>query len=180
MYKERLETKDLILRKISMEDVHDMYHNIWAEEETAKYMLWTPVKSMEEAKERVLKTIHFQKDRIAYCVYEKNCGQAIGFAGMKEIDDGVYEDSGITIGTKFVGRGYGKQILMALVNYCFVELEATRIICSCRSENIASKRMQISCGFHYSFSQAMMDKRNGLGYTLDYYELPRITGMSTT
>lgn len=176
MYKERLETKDLILKKAIMEDVNDMYRNIWSEEESARYMLWTPTKSMEEAKERMSKTIEFQKDRIAYCVYEKQSGQAIGFAGMKEIDDGVYEDSGIGIGTKFVGRGYGKQILMALVDYCFKELEAIRIVCSCRTENIASKKMQLSGGFKYSYSQAKIDKRNGLGYTLDFYELVRITG----
>ncbi len=57
MYTERLETKDLILKKAIMEDVYDMYHNIWSEEESAKYMLWTPAKSMEEAKERMSKTI---------------------------------------------------------------------------------------------------------------------------
>jgi RimJ/RimL family protein N-acetyltransferase len=176
MYTERLETKDLILKKAIMEDVYDMYHNIWSEEESAKYMLWTPAKSMEEAKERMSKTIDFQKDRIVYCVYEKHSGQAIGFAGMKEIDDGVYEDNGIGIGTKFVRLGYGKQILKALVDYCFEELEATRIICSCRTENIASKKMQLSCGFYYSYSQALVDKRNGLDYTLDFYELARITG----
>lgn len=159
-----------------MEDVNDMFHNIWSEEESARYMLWTPIKSMEEAVDRMSKTIEFQKDRIAYCVYEKQSGQAIGFAGMKEIDDGVYEDSGIAIGTKFVGRGYGKQILMALVDYCFDELAAIRIVCSCRTENIASKKMQLSCGFQHSQSQAMTDKKNGLDYTLDFYELARITG----
>lgn len=176
MYKERLETKDLILKKAVMEDVYDMYHNIWSEEESAKFMLWTPTNSIEEAIERMPKTIEFQKDRIAYWVYEKQSGQAIGFAGMKEIDNRVYEDCGIGIGTRFVGRGYGKQILMALVDYCFEELEAIRIVCSCRSENIASKNMQLSCGFHYSHSQAMTDKRNGFDYTLDFYELARITG----
>lgn len=176
MYKEKLETKDLILKKAAMEDANDMYSNIWSEEESSRYMLWTPTKSMEEAVDRMSKTIEFQKDRIAYCVYEKQSGQAIGFAGMKEIDDRVYEDSGIAIGTKFVGRGYGKQILMALVDYCFEELVAIRIVCSCRAENIASKKMQLSCGFQYSHSQAMIDKRNGLDYTLDFYELARITG----
>jgi hypothetical protein len=30
---------------------------------------------------------------------------------MKEIEDGVYEDNGIGIGTKFVGRGYGNLII---------------------------------------------------------------------
>jgi RimJ/RimL family protein N-acetyltransferase len=175
MYKERLETKDLILKRAAMEDAYDMYRNIWSEEESARYMLWTPIKSMVEAVDRMSKTIEFQKDRIAYCVYEKQSGQAIGFAGMKEIEDGVYEDSGIGIGNKFVGRGYGKQILMALVDYCFKELEATRIICSCWTENLTSKKMQLSCGFEYSHSQAMIDKRNGLDYTLDFYEFAKIT-----
>ena len=173
MYIEKLETKDLNLKKASMDDVNDMYINIWSEAESAKYMLWIPTKNIEETKERMIEMIESQKDKIAYLVYEKRSGQAIGFAGMKEIEDKVYKDSGIAIGPKFVGRGYGKQILMALVDYCFDDLGAIKIVCSCRSENIASKKLQLSCGFHYSHSQAKVDKRNGLSYMLDFYELFR-------
>jgi RimJ/RimL family protein N-acetyltransferase len=171
MYKEKIETKDLVLRKASMKDLNHMYKNIWSQEESAKYMLWQPTKNIEEAEERMKRTIEFQKDKIAYLVYEKMSGEAIGFAGMKEIEDRVYEDSGIAVGPKFVGRGYGKQILMALVEYCFEELGAIKIIYSCRSENIASKKLQQACGFHYTHSQPMVDKRNGLKYMLDFYEL---------
>lgn len=154
-----------------MEDVNDMYINIWSQEESAKYMLWQPTKNMEEAKERMRKTIEYQKDKIAYLVYEKKSGQAIGFAGMTEIEDMVYEDTGIAIGLNFVGQGYGKQILMALVNYCFDNLGAIKIIYSCRSENIASKGLQESCGFQYIHSKPMFDKRRGFPYVLDFYEL---------
>ncbi len=173
MYKEKLETKNLVLKKASMDDVNDLHYNIWSQEETAKFMLWVPTKNIEEARNRMIKTIEFQKDKIAYLVYEKESGQAIGFAGMKEIEDKVYEDSGIGIGTKYVGRGYGKQILRALVDYCFEDLGAIKIVCSCRSENIASKKMQLSCGFQYSHSEPMIDKRNALSYVLDFYELFR-------
>jgi Acetyltransferases, including N-acetylases of ribosomal proteins len=173
MYKEKLETKNLILSKASMNDVYDMYHNIWLQEETAKFMLWVPAKNIEEARDRMIKTIEYQKDRIAYLVYEKQSGQAIGFAGMTELEEKVYEDSGIAIGTKYVGCGYGKQILMALVDYCFEDLGADKIVCSCRSNNIASKKMQLSCGFQYSHSIDRIDKRDGLGYVLDFYELNR-------
>lgn len=171
MYKERIETKDLILKKASMEDLDDMYINIWSQEETAKYMLWVPARSIEEARDRMIKTIEYQKNNIAYLVFEKKSGQAIGFAGMKEVEDKVYEDSGIGIGLKFVSCGYGKQILMALVEYCFYDLGAIKIMCSCRSENIASKRLQQSCGFHYTHSQTMVDGRKGLEYVLDFYEI---------
>ncbi|BCN32902.1 GNAT family N-acetyltransferase [Anaeromicropila herbilytica] len=173
MYKEQLETKDLVLKKASINNVNDMYINIWSQEESAKHMLWTPIKNIEEAKDRMKKTIEFQKDKIAYLVYEKNSGQAIGFAGMMEIEDKVYEDSGIAIGTQFVGRGYGKQILIALIDYCFEDLGAVKIVYSCRSENIASMRLQQSCGFHYTHSKPMVDKRNGLNYVLNFYELYR-------
>lgn len=173
MYKEKIETEDLVLKKASMNDLNDMYKNIWSQEESAKYMLWMPTKSIEEAEERMKRTIEFQKDKIAYLVYEKNSGQAIGFAGMKEVEDKVYEDSGIAIGPKFVGQGYGKQILMALVEYCFEDLGAIKIIYSYRSENIASKKLQQSYGFHYTHSQLMVDKRNRLKYMLDFCELIR-------
>lgn len=90
---------------------------------------------------------------------------------MNEIEDTVYEDSGICIGPRFIRHGYGKQILIALVEYCFEELGAIKIVCSCRSENKASKKLQQSCGFHYTHSQPMIDKRNGLRYMTDFYEL---------
>lgn len=154
-----------------MTDLNDMYKNIWSQEESAKYMLWLPTKNIEEAEERMKRTIEFQKYKIAYLVYEKMSGQAIGFAGMKEIEDKVYEDIGIAIGPKFIGQGYGKQILMALVEYCFEDLGAIKIVYSYRSENIASKKLQQSCGFHYTHSQPAVDKRNGLKYIVDYCEL---------
>ena len=173
MYKEKIETKDLVLKKASMDDLNDMYKNIWSQEESAKYMLWIPTKNIEEAEDRLKRTIEFQKDKFAYLVYEKKSGQAIGFAGMKEIRDKVYEDSGIGIGLKFVRHGYGKQILMALVEYCSEDLRAIKIVCSCRSENIASKKLQQSCGFNYTHSQTMDDKRDGIKCMLDFYELIR-------
>ena len=45
MYIDKIETKDLILKKASMNDIDDMYSNIWTEEESAKYMLWIPIKN---------------------------------------------------------------------------------------------------------------------------------------
>ena len=77
MYKEKLETKNLVLKKASMDDVNDMHYNIWSQEETAKFMLWVPTKNIEEARNRMIKTIEFQKDKIAYLVYEKRVGKQL-------------------------------------------------------------------------------------------------------
>ena len=171
MYKHQIETPDLILAKAKMSDLNDMYENCWSQEEAAKYMLWKPCKNLDDAKARLLRSIEIQKDKIAYFVYEKKSNQAIGMAGMIEIEPNVYEDGGIVIGPAFVGKGYGKQILMALINYCKNELNAKKIICSCDSQNIASARLQQSCGLKYTHSKKMIRERDGSEFKADYYEL---------
>lgn len=171
MFREKLETKDLILGKAKQEDLHSIYNNYWCSAKTARYMLWTPQKNLEEAQERLDKTITFQKDHLAYFVYEKTTGEAIGQAVMLEIEPGVWEDGGIGIGEKFVSKGYGKQILNAFIDYIFNELKAKKIICSCDSRNIPSAKLQQSCGLKYSHSEKTFRKRDGEEYILDYYAI---------
>lgn len=166
------ETKDLILKKAELSDWKDMCHNLWQHEESAKYMLWNPTKSEEDAKIRIQKTIAYQaKEPYSYLVYEKKSGKAIGFAGMTEIAENIYEDTGIAVGPMFVHKGYGKQILEKFVHLAFDELGAEKFVTSCRSENIASKRLQLSCGFTYSYSENRVDPRDGTEYVLEFYEL---------
>ena len=166
------ETKDLILKRAVLEDWKNMYYNLWCSDESAKYMMWRPIHTEEEAKIRTMKNIEFQKiDPFAYFVYEKKSEQAIGFSGMKQIADNVFEDTGIAIGPAFTRKGYGRQILMELVHQAFYEHGAKKYVASCRSQNEPSKQLQLSCGFIYSHSEARVDPRTDLPYILDFYEL---------
>lgn len=165
-----LRTRDLILKKPEFEDWRDIYRNLWSREESARYMLWNVTRSEEDAKRRMERTIAFQAEHTAWLVYEKESGQAIGFAGMEEISPGVYEDIGIAVGPEFTGRGYGKQILTALTDYAFSGLGADRFVASCRSENAPSRGMILACGFRYTHCENRIDPRNGLPYVLAFYE----------
>lgn len=90
-----IETKDLILAKAKIKDLENIYNNYWNQEETSKFMLWTPCQNLDEAKERLEKIIEFQKTKpLAFFVYEKKSMQAIGMAAMMEISPNVYEDGG--------------------------------------------------------------------------------------
>lgn len=166
------ETKDLILKQAEQDDWYDMYHNLWCHDESAKYMLWEPTHSEEAAKLRTSKSVAYQiANPHRYFVHEKKSGQAIGFAGMMKIADDTFEDTGVAIGPAFTGQGYGKQILMALVEEAFHEPDITRFVASCRSQNEASRRLQLSCGFTYSHSEDRVDPRTEEGYVLEFYEL---------
>ena len=165
----QLETKDLIIKKAEQKDWYDMYHNLWKHAESARHMLWNVSRSEEDAPARMERTIAYQtKNKFQWLVYEKKSGQAIGFVGIEKLEENVYGETGIAIGPAFTGKGYGKQILNALVEYAQKELGAKRFMACCRTANVVSHNLQMSCGFQFSHYQDCVDPRNGEGYTLEY------------
>lgn len=169
-----LETQGLLLKAAAYEDWMSIYHNLWRHEESAKYMLWRPCKTPEEAQARMKRTLAFQQSNPwAYFVYEKKTGQAIGFAGMTQIAPGVYEDIGIALGPQFTGQGYGKQLLSALVGHSFTGLGGTQFVSSCRRENFPCHKLLLACGFSFTYSENRVDPRDDQGYILEFYQVSK-------
>lgn len=172
-FSKQLETRDLLLGKAKLEDLDSIYDNYWCQSETSKYMLWVPQKTIEEARDRLVRTINFQRDHLAFFIYEKTTGQAIGQVAMLEIEQGIFEDGGIGLGKDYVGKGYGKQVLKCLIKYLFEELNASKIICSCHTDNIPSAKLQQSCGMKYSHSTMVTRLKDNLTYKSDNYVITK-------
>lgn len=168
-----METKDLIIKKAEFEDWQALYRNVWSRMETARYMLWDVTESEEAARERMARTIAWQSGHAAWTVYQKETGEAIGFAGLMEIADGVWEDTGVALGPEYTGRGWGKQILNALMEYVFLHRKGRTLICSCRRENARSRSVILACGLTYTHSETRVDPRNGDEYELEFYRISR-------
>ena len=165
-----LETKDLIIRKASMEDWQAMYRNIWSQPESAKYMVWSVTTSEADAVARMESTMNYQASHdYHWTVVEKASAQAIGWVGMEAHSEAVWGETGIAIGPAFTGRGYGKQLLNFLTDYARDHLGAKRFVACCRRENLVSKRLQLSCGFVYTHSEEVFHPRDNILYNLDYY-----------
>lgn len=164
------ETKDLILKHPELSDWRDMYQNLWSHAESARYMLWEPSTDEASAEARMQRTIAFQKGKPLWTIYEKKSGQAIGFAGIEPLENGVCQEAGIAIGPAFVGRGYGKQILNALIAYARSELDCHTFWACCREQNTPSRGMILSCGFSFSHAEKMTDPRNGKVYIMEHYK----------
>ena len=166
-----IKTKDLILDKAKYSDWKAIYENVWSHEESAKYMFWNVTLSEEDAKSRILRTIDFQKTHDTYFVYEKTNMQAIGFAGVERISDGVYRECGICLGPNYVGKGYGKQILRALIDYCKTNFKATEFLYSSDEENEASKALARSFGFVLTGRDDIIDEKTGEKFAILKYSL---------
>lgn len=163
-----LETDNLILKKAEFADWKAMYRNVWSRPESAKYMTWRVTADEEDAKVRIQKTIKYQENHDTYLVYEKKSGQAIGFAGVEETAPHIYQDVGIALGPEYVGKGYGKQILLLLLEYCR-SLGGKEFYYSTRANNEASKGLALSCGFTYQYAEKRADLWNGKSYQLEVY-----------
>lgn len=168
-----LETPRLLLRKAVPEDTEHLYLGLWSRPEAARYMLWQPTATWEEAQRRMSRTIAYQQAHLAWTICEKATGKAIGFAGITPLSPGVYEDTGLALSPDCWGRGYGREALEALTACCFHRLGGTALICSCRRENVASRRLQLSCGFRYTHSEERADPGDGAPYVLDFYRRER-------
>ena len=166
-----LETRDLILKKAVFEDWPDIYRNLWRHWESARYMLWRVTDSEEAAQDRMRRTLAWQASHEhMFFVYEKEGGKAIGFAGMCQLEPGVWEEAGVGLGPDYVGRGYGGQILDALTQSAY-SLGGLEFRASCREQNERSHRLILSRGFQPVGSARCIDERNGEEYTLLHFVL---------
>lgn len=159
-----IETERLILDKAKFSDWKEMYRNVWSQPECAKYMAWSITANEEDAKIRIMKTMAFQKEHDTYLVYEKSSGRAIGFAGVEKIGPYKYQEAGICLGPDYMRKGFGKQIVQGLIQYCKEEFSAKEFIYSTRAENRASILLAESLGFTMISSISKVERKDGHSY----------------
>ncbi|WP_322202672.1 GNAT family N-acetyltransferase [Acutalibacter intestini] len=165
-----LETKDLILDKGRQEDWQAMYSNVWSRPESFRYMLPQLSLNEAEAKERMRRTIEFQKSHDTYIVYLRSTHQAIGFAGVEQVGPDTWQEVGICLGPDFVGRGFGKQIVQCLLAYA-KRLGAREFLYSTWEENTASIALAKAAGFTLVSQEPMTRPHDGQAYTLLKFKL---------
>lgn len=166
-----IETKDLILDKARPEDWLPMYRNVWSRPESFRYMLPKICPSESEARSRMERTIDFQsKSEHAYTVFLKSTREAIGFTGLNRLGSDTFEEAGICIGPDFWRKGYGWQILGALIALA-KSLGAKTFVYSSWEENTASRAMAAKAGFQEFAREEHVREHDGKRYTLLKYKL---------
>ena len=164
------ETKDLRLEKGKLSDWEDMYRGVWSRPECSRYMFWDLTEDEEAAKDRMARTVRFQSTRDAWTVFEKESGKAIGFTGVSMDGPGRAREQGVCLAPEYWRRGYGTQILRALMDYAKNELGAKRFRCDARTDNAASRALIEKEGFLLVAEEEVADHRDGTPRRLAVYE----------
>ena len=169
----RLETPRLVLRKAREDDLDAIWRNVWRDETVARYMLWQPTLTRADAEARMARTLAYQAGGHSYFACLRDTDEPIGFAGIREEAPGVWEDCGICVAVAHQRRGYGREIVGALLALAFDGLGADAFIYGCFRENAPSAALCRSLGFAYDHSADETRRWDGLPYVCDYYIMPR-------
>ena len=169
----RIETDRLILRKAKLSDLDNIYNNIWSDSSIADNMLWKLTENIEEATNRLNRTIKYQSNHYAYFICLKDTDEVIGFVGIFEKDKDIYEDTGICIASNYQHNGYGKEVLKAIISLVFNNLEGRIFLYSCFKENINSQKLCTSLGFIYKDTTNTIREYDNKNFKVDYYYLDK-------
>lgn len=166
--------KDILLRKAKFDDYVDLYNNYWSNKITTQYMLWQVSENLNEAKQRIQRTIDFQsKTPISFVICQKSNNMPIGLVGFKEIEKDVYEDVGLGIGTNYVKKGYGTQVLQAILKFLFENKNAKKVKTGAFKQNVASIKMQKRCGLKKVGKSVHTRQYDNLKYTEICFEMTK-------
>ena len=150
---EELIGNHIVLRKAKPNDYKSMLENVWADEEVYKWMLYTPTLTVDDAVERNKRSMEYQKDNYAYYIALKETDEAIGLCAIKEYEPKRFKESGICIGRKYQGKGYGKEIVSLLLELAFIKLDAKDFLYGYFIDNIKSKKLAEHFGFKYDHQE---------------------------
>lgn len=146
-----LETERLILRKVTLDDVEDMY--LYAsDEEVAKYVVWDRHKSINDTKAFIEFVLNnYQNKQVApWGIEYKENGKFIG-----TIDFVWWQPNhktaeiGYVLSKEYWGNGLTTEAAKELIRFGFNEMDLVRIQAKCLVENIASSRVMEKVGMQF-------------------------------
>ena len=168
-----LSGEHIVLRKAREADYRSMLENVWRDESVCRWMMFPPTLTEEDAVDRCKRGIAFQREHFAWFVALKETDEAIGVCAIAEFEPGHIEDSGICIGTRYQGRGFGREILALLLDLAFRKLGAQDFRYGYERDNIRSGKLAASFGFRYDKSYELTRPWDGKVMEIESFLLTR-------
>jgi len=147
MIRTGLETERLRLRLFTHDDLPIMF-KLGSDPDVIKYAD-TPVRDMEEARERLEKGPLSDYEKYGYgrfAVELKETGKVIGFCGIKYLPEIDLPEVGYRYLKEYWGRGIGTEAAKACVEFAREDLKIKKLVALIIPENIASIKVAEKLG----------------------------------
>lgn len=147
-----IETGRLIITEFTEDMAPDVHRNS-LDEDNKRFVPDEVFETPEDAEEAVRFLISRYGGRegpFAYPVLTKDGGENIGYVQLVPLEDGTWE-IGYHIAKMHTGNGYATEAVNAFLPVMAGAVGAREVYGICLSENAASKRVLLKCGFEPVF-----------------------------
>ncbi len=147
----KIETGRLILRKLTLDDVSDIFEYA-SNHEVPEFLPWEPHKTTEDTLAFInLVEEEFKKfNSIVLGIEIKENKKLIGTIAIRNWDKADRcIDIGYVISKNYWNKGLTAEALKAVIEFGFEQLNANRIEAHCDEDNIASYRVMEKAGMKY-------------------------------
>lgn len=133
-----INTKRLIIRSVTVEDA-TFIADLWNNPKVMRFVGF-PM-GLNISRQKVIKTIE-SANEVSLLTVTLRDGERIGNAKIGDIDENGIIETDVKLKPGLWGKGYGKEIKKALVDYIFQHTKAEVIQATPNIQNIASIKMQ--------------------------------------
>ncbi|CAM3108517.1 GNAT family protein [Paenibacillus sediminis] len=146
-----LETERLILRKLRLEDLEDMY-SYASDEELTKYVTWDTHQSMSDTEQFMNYVLqqYANKSVAPWAIEYKQNGKMIGtidFVWWKP--DHKIAEIGYVLSKDYWGKGMTTEAARAIIQFGFEQMDLVCIQARCFIQNIGSSRVMEKSGMSF-------------------------------
>jgi ribosomal-protein-alanine N-acetyltransferase len=143
-----LETKRLILRRITMRDAGDIFEYS-KDKEVARHVLWSAQKDISEAKDycRFMMKRYRCDQPSSWGIIDKATNRLVGTIGYMDYnEDNATVELGYSLARWLWNGGYMTEALSRVIDYAFDSMELNRIEAQHELTNPSSGRVMEKCG----------------------------------
>lgn len=146
-----LETKSLWLKTTEMQDAEKLHSNYFTDFNTSQAMLWKPSATLQDT-EKKLKLMFQTKESIFFTIIKKENKEPIGMLTITKnrSDEKIIDNIGFGFSSGETYKGYGLEVLLMAVEFCFSKLMVNEINVSYLKNIGISNNLQNMFGFEIS------------------------------
>lgn len=139
----KIETENLLLRKLKLEDEHDIFEYA-QDSEVTKYVMWEPHFSSVESLYFIQIVIgqYNQNQPSSWGIEHKKDKKLIGTIGFTNwAKEHKRAEIGFVISRNYWNKGYATEALKRIIKFGFIEMQLNRIEARCEVSNVASSKV---------------------------------------
>lgn len=170
-----IETKRVLLRRFTLNDVQDMYENWASSENVTKYLTWSKHRNTNRTT-MVISMWQSSYDNDEYynwAIVDKDTNKVIGSINLMNIDN--YNENcevGYCLSSDFWNKGIMTEILLEVIKFAFNKIGFERITGRHHIDNVASGRVMEKCSFIYEGTlRKIIKNNNGVLVDCKYYSI---------